>query len=378
LDSSDISGDDLTGGYIIKIDKGPWNPGFDSPYMPFPGADQPIRYQFHYPKGDEIMAEHIAYIEGYITEYESVMAGDNFADPREGYVKYIDVQSFVDYLILNELSRNVDGYRLSAFFYKDIDSINGKLIAGPIWDYNFSFGNVGYYDSWLIPGWQLIFFAEDSDFHNYDNFFIPFWWRLLFEEENFKNEIQKRWWELRENVLSKESVFSFIDLTTDTLNEAKDRNFELWGGPGDPYTGGGWFPPIPEGMQVNNYEEEISYLKNWISDRIDWMDANIDKQSGISDNLSFIQPTEFKLDQNYPNPFNPRTMITYQLSMTSDVELSIYNLLGQKVVELVSKKQSTGNYQIEWDASGYAGGVYYYRLSTNTGFSQTRKLIVLK
>jgi hypothetical protein len=378
LDSTDISGDALTGGYIIKIDKEPWNPGFDSPYAPFPEAGQPIRYQYHYPKGDEILVEQINYISGYMTEYESVMAGNNYTDPLEGYNKYINVQSFVDYLILNELSRNVDGYRLSAFFYKDSDNNGGKLSAGPVWDYNFSFGNVGYYNSWLIEGWQLIYFADDEDFHTYDNFFIPFWWKILFEDENFNNEISKRWWELRVTIFSKENIFSFIDSTKDTLDEAKDRNFEFWGGPGDPYEGGGWFPPIPEGMQVNNYSEEINYLKNWISDRIDWMDTNIENFTNIADGLTLLQPGGFELEKNYPNPFNPRTIINYELQITNDVDLSIYNALGQKVATLVSEKQLAGSHQVEWDATGFSSGVYYYRLTTGVGFSQTRKLTLLK
>jgi hypothetical protein len=60
------------------------------------------------------------------------------------------------------------------------------------------------------------------------------------------------------------------------------------------------------------------------------------------------------------------------------VELSIYNLLGQKVASLVNEKQNTGYYQVEWDASGFASGVYYYRLSTGSGFAQTKKLVLLK
>jgi len=378
LDSTDITGNDLTGGYIIKIDKEPWNPGFDSPYAPFPQASQPIRYQYHYPKGDEILVEQMDYISGFITEYESVMAGDNYTDPIEGYSKYINTPSFVDYLILNELSRNVDGYRLSAYFSKDDDSRGGKLNAGPVWDYNFSFGNVGYYDSWLIEGWQLIYFAENNYFQTYDNFFISFWWKILFEEENFNKEISKRWWELREIILHKENIFTFIDSTKDTLDEAKDRNIELWGEPGDPFPGGGWFPPIAPGMQVNNYEEEINYLKNWISDRIDWMDENIQDYTDISNGIHRILPHGFELNQNYPNPFNSRTIINYELRITNHVNLSIYSQSGQMVAKLIHEQQRAGYHQVEWDASEFASGVYYYRLSSSAGFAQTKKLVLLK
>ena len=89
-------------------------------------------------------------------------------------------------------------------------------------------------------------------------------------------------------------------------------------------------------------------------------------------------PRSFCLYQNYPNPFNPSTIINYQLPVTSYVDLSIYNLLGQKVIELIDEKQYGGYYQVEWDASGFASGVYYYRMSTDEGFVQTKKLVLLK
>jgi hypothetical protein len=86
----------------------------------------------------------------------------------------------------------------------------------------------------------------------------------------------------------------------------------------------------------------------------------------------------FRLHQNYPNPFNPKTIIKYELQITTDIELSIYNNLGAKVAILVSGTQSSGHHQVEWDAVGFASGVYYYTLRTDAGFVQTRKLILLK
>jgi len=86
----------------------------------------------------------------------------------------------------------------------------------------------------------------------------------------------------------------------------------------------------------------------------------------------------YSLSQNYPNPFNPKTTFTYQLAEPSLVELSIYNLLGQKVATLISKKQPAGEYKIEWDASAFVSSVYFYRLETDKGFFQTRKLLFLK
>ena len=89
-------------------------------------------------------------------------------------------------------------------------------------------------------------------------------------------------------------------------------------------------------------------------------------------------PTKFALLQNYPNPFNPTTTISYQLVAVSNVDLSIYNILGQKVVTLVSAKKPAGSFMVEWDASGFSSGIYFYRLETDKGFVQSKKLILLK
>jgi photosystem II stability/assembly factor-like uncharacterized protein len=103
--------------------------------------------------------------------------------------------------------------------------------------------------------------------------------------------------------------------------------------------------------------------------------------SWINDDNHPVQATSFRLEQNYPNPFNPRTIINYELTITNEVELSIYNLLGQKVKTLVSQEQPAGYYKIEWDASDYASGIYIYRLrakSKTQSMVKTRKLVLLK
>ncbi len=89
-------------------------------------------------------------------------------------------------------------------------------------------------------------------------------------------------------------------------------------------------------------------------------------------------PQGFALRQNYPNPFNPTTVISYQLSAVSDVQLSVFNVLGQKVRTLVSNRQEAGSHSITFDADGLASGVYIYRLSTGNGFVRTKKMILLR
>ena len=135
----------------------------------------------------------------------------------------------------------------------------------------------------------------------------------------------------------------------------------------------GWVPDINtpvyiadniEGVSVSEGEYKIGEIPNSNYPVI------INKTDAISQ--------RFALNQNYPNPFNPKTVISYQLPEAREVELSIYNILGQKVITLVSEKQAVGSYRIEWDATDFTSGVYLYRLETDKGIIQIKKLILLK
>lgn len=91
-----------------------------------------------------------------------------------------------------------------------------------------------------------------------------------------------------------------------------------------------------------------------------------------------LRPTNFSLSQNYPNPFNPGTTINYQLPASNKVHLIIYNMTGQKVRTLVNRTQMTGQYSVTFNADGLASGVYLFRLSTDNGFVQTKKMILMR
>jgi len=116
-------------------------------------------------------------------------------------------------------------------------------------------------------------------------------------------------------------------------------------------------------------------FNQWESNPSDTVQAIVEAITSLAKMDEF--PSTFRLRQNYPNPFNPRTIISYELPISDYIELSIYNLLGQKVAILVSEKQSAGYYQVEWDATGFSSGVYFYHLQTNN-FSQILKMILVK
>ena len=179
LKPTDISGTNVTGGYIVKIDKstGNDNQGFDSQYAPeHNGQGQKIRFLFDYPKAVDLAPEQAGYIEAYIDSFENALHSTDFLSPVNGYKRYVNLPSFVDYFILNEWSKNTDGYRISTYLTKPkITQEGGKLIIGPAWDYDLGWRNADYCNGDLISGWSYKFGDVCPD----DGYQPPDWWKIF-------------------------------------------------------------------------------------------------------------------------------------------------------------------------------------------------------
>jgi hypothetical protein len=371
LDPDEISGTDLTGGYIIKVDKwaGEDNDGWQSDFLPFENSPNKVFYQYDYPKAADIAPEQKAYIQNYIKSFETLMDSDNYGDPVSGYSRYIDVNSFVDFFIIQEVTKNVDAYRLSSFMYKDKSDKDSLLHMGPIWDFNLAFGNANYYEAFNIDGWILEYLTSNSDFLYGDQFQVPFWWKKLFNDENFRSNVRERYINLRDNILSSANMLGFIDSVYTLLDNAQERNFERW-----PVLGTYVWPNYFIG---NSYFAEVNYMKSWINYRLSWLDNNMfGGPVSVSDEIE-LKPNYFYLSQNYPNPFNPTTSIEYSIPAITNVTIRVYDILGNEIATLVNESKEPGNYKVNFDASELSSGVYFYKLQAGS-FIQTKKLILVK
>lgn len=368
LEPTDISGDAITGGYIIKVDKwdGENNEGWNSSYLPYPQSQYPIYYQYHYPKPDEIVQQQKEYIQNKIFQYETIMNFSvNISDSINGYPKFLDVNSFVDFMIVNEVTKNVDGYRLSSYLYKDRDSRNPKIFAGPVWDFNLGFGNADYYEGWMTEGWQVEYLSNYNNMQ-WEFYLIPNWWKKLFNDESFSNKVYARWQNVKSSIYNTQHINTYIDSLTALLDEAKTRNFEKW-----PVLGVYVWPNPFVGQ---TYAEEINYLKSWIHDRLLWMDNNmIGEPTGILEN-NFELINEFKLYQNYPNPFNPNTTIEFSLIKASSTKLSLYDVLGRQVKILVNEFLEPGSYSFNYKAEGISSGIYFVKIESGN-YQSTIKMV---
>jgi len=346
---TDTSGEDLTGGYIIKIDR------VDNTYTDGWYSTNGIYYAYDYPKPDEITSQQKKYIQQYISSFESAMRSGNPSDPTTGYPAYIDIDSFVDHFLLNEFCRNIDGYRLSSFYHKDK---NGKLCAGPIWDFNLTFGKAWY------ASYKDIYIHWEVDHDTYmpnDWPKVPFWWKKLSRQAEFAIRAAERWSELRTGIMDLDSLSNRIDSMANYIAEARARNSARWPAMGDAVF----------------YANEIIYLKNWIRNRINWIDDNIGSLNAIRTVPSTIIPSDFSLCQNYPNPFNAETIIQFSVPEAIHIKLEIINLKGQCVASLIDQKVESGIYETGWKAGQMAAGIYFICFQAGD-YKAVRKITLLK
>ena len=205
-----------------------------------------------YPSTTKLTQMQKEWITQDIDIFEHVLYGDNFDDVKEGYAKYLDVDNFVDYFILNEVVMNNDAGNLSTYIYKEL---NGKLKIA-IWDYNNCFDNY----QW---------FAQDySEFFLQDNA----WFSRLIQDRAFVDKVVERYYELRKGVLSEEYLYGQIDTYIDELGPAVSRNFAIWG-----YTFYGRMLADETELHINprSYDQAVEQLKGSIHERVTFLDEHI-------------------------------------------------------------------------------------------------------
>ena len=247
LSSSDNAEPEITGGYIIKKDK---LDGGDATFTTGRG----LTLIHEDPSGEDLTREQRNWIRDYINGFEQVLYGSNFQDPTEGYAAFIDVDSFIDHHIVVELCKNIDGFRLSTYMSK---ARNGKLRMGPVWDYNLSLGNADYLNGWIPTGWYYDLLGGGD---------YP-WWRRLFEDPEFRLAYADKWFALRRDLFTTERLLGMIDGYAALLEEPQRRNFQRWRILGQ-YIWPNWYI-------ARTYREEIAWMKDWLSDRLTWMDGQI-------------------------------------------------------------------------------------------------------
>ncbi|MBO4488445.1 MAG: CotH kinase family protein [Bacteroidales bacterium] len=255
MDSTDNSLPGVSGGYIIKADK---LTGGDVPAWSTPayGYWEDVDYIYHNPKPEEITAAQGYYIQHY---FESIAqaVGSNIQDVGIGFPSLLDIPTFIDYMIMGEMSSNVDIYQKSTFFHKDR---MGKLRAGPVWDFNLAYG----YDFGSVgrSGYDVLQFDNGDNTGSY-------FWHQLYENDLFRCQLFKRWKVLTEEgaPLELNHIYDLIDSLSALISEAMPRERNRW-------------------SRTYDYAAHITTMKTWLQNRYAWLTNEFSKiQNCMEENL---------------------------------------------------------------------------------------------
>ena len=189
-----------------------------------------------------------AYIEKHYVDMEAALFGSNFTDPATGYAAYLDVDSVINYYLVNEVFKNVDGASASFYLYK---KRGGKIFFGPVWDFDLSIGNAGYDGVGNSSGWHI---------RN-----AP-WFAQLFKDPAFQAKVKARW-----KVLKDEGKLDYIEQYAQArvtwLDTQQKKNYQLW----SVNDFAAWIQHTPLG----SYDLEVQALISWQKARIAWMDTQL-------------------------------------------------------------------------------------------------------
>lgn len=192
------------------------------------------------------------YIKEYINNFENVLFGENFADPVNGYASFIDIDSFIDWFLINEIAKNVDALGYSSIYFTHIPG--EKIKMGPIWDFDLGFGRNSHYFNAGPVGWHVRYHA---------------WINRLLDDSAFASLVEERF--NSHYLANKQYILDKIDEKAELLRWAQQENFNQWRILGVPV-----WPDNNEDYELfNNYHDAVASMKRWYEERMNWIEGNI-------------------------------------------------------------------------------------------------------
>lgn len=257
LGASDTTLPDIQGGYIFKFEWGQ----HENIEQLLPCPEQAVSCWDWLEVADPKPwnQEQQAYLASHLAELTAAFHASDPADPTQGYPAFIDTDSFVNHVIVHELTRNADSYVRSQHFHKDRDT---KVSAGPLWDFDLIAGvgsSQGSYQNVALEGWQYENF--ESRWETAD------WFEVLVNDPTFQVALAARWRELRQGVLADAEIVARIRMLTQGLASAAQRNFDKW--------------PILttelieqfETPTADTWESQVEVMQEWLLGRAAWLDT---------------------------------------------------------------------------------------------------------
>lgn len=349
------TGDDVTGGYVFKIDYyydgNSWKSSY--PAMGYPGKE--VFFVYSYPAPEDISSQQKNYIRNFVNNFETTLYAQNTPAQKQKLEALMDEQSFIDYFLLNELARNVDGYKKSSYFYKDKDSKDGRLHAGPVWDFDWAWKNINecYFGNTDGSGWAF----KVHDCNNWPT--PPTWMNKLLADRSFARNTAERYFALRENILSETYLYNYIDSVALVLEKAQKRHYSKWRILGQNVG-------TPEvDAQPTTFAGEVTKFKNWIGTRLRWLDTNIAEFiiTGIPEEADAASTLL------YPNPSSGI------VGFRTNKAISGVELLTNSGMSMM-KQVNPASTEINLDVSTLPVGLYIARITFVDGSTRSEKLVL--
>jgi len=359
LAAKDVTGDDVTGGYIFKIDYYDATNSWRSNYTPLGYPSKVVNYVYTDPDVAELLASQKTYLKDAVNSFESILYSTGFANKTAGYPAWIDVNSFIDYFIVSEVSRNVDGFKKSCFFFKDKNSKGGKINAGPVWDFDWAWKNIwdcSFYAATDGSGWSYKVNDCGNIYPNSNG-----WMVRLLQDEDFANALNKRYFELRNSYLSFNHLQSYIDSVQRLASDAQVRHYTKW----NILSLSVGAPEVDS--QPSTYAGQVTKFSDWIKTRMNWLDANMPGKS---------IPTQLDPEQNsfsYRIFPNPASELVYIESSATIQEIKVFNHSGK----LVLAQSALWSFESSINVSDLPSGIYVVTMKTLGNRPGSTKLIVL-
>jgi len=335
LKPEDTTGVELSGGYIIEMNHNGAPGAWDSQYLPinYATSQLPVQFKYVYPKAAEIHPLQASYIKEYVDHFEFSLHQSDYADPVNGYRKWIDVSTFIDFMLVNEFSTNYDSYGRSTYLYKEKDTDGGKLKIGPPWDYDRGYCCV---NDWV---WEV----------THPMWPFPDWWSIFDTDSLFRQDTYCRWLLLRYDAWETSRFMEYIDSVAAIIEPAAGRNLQRW-----------------PNLGYYDFQAAVAVLKSLLTDRLDWMDTHLggaDCFTGLSN--PYAASTEL-----FPNP--ARSMVFLKPMQTGGKLLvTIYDVNGR----IVQRETYEASGLISIDVSGCKPGVYAFE-TLDRGQVVIKKLVI--
>jgi hypothetical protein len=257
---------DISGGYLLVLSSSSHDGMLSTGEPPKEKVlDQgPARVSYVYPKKPTQSQQ--SYISQYLEDFQQALWSSNFNDPINGYAKYIDVPSWIDYFLHTEMTKNLDGYISSVYLHKDK---GGKLVAGPAWDYNLAFGQATYWNSYYVEPWDFTYIGPNQKSYSQ----MVHWYYKLLQDPNFTQRLKRRYQELRQTVWTDSQVVLRIRKYRKLLGNSQYRNFQAW--PINQVSTNHKYIPIKH--WGSSWDANVNGLQSWVLDRLGWMDVWVPK-----------------------------------------------------------------------------------------------------